>query len=354
MCIIKAWYFTYDDLRPLILPLILGGRNDAYQIIKQAAEIDEEYEEEEEDMDELAEEVEDEKYDQTETGVGEPPNNNSDEDIVEDAGSGGDEGDGEGDELDENDGFVEVEADEEDEDEEDAVEREGLSQNGPISVLEIGCGDVPLGAGLALELKELEEKTGESASKVVKQICCSDYSSSVQQAMRAQYKQFAEGETRPKHSADIGNIPLEFVVADARKLKFEPHSFELILEKGTLDAMLSDKVEGVKNCVQIMRECARVLAKEGFMVLVSHLNAHTERGQGWLQDVVFEGLQSGDPEAAYSIEVHGNAEIHEDSRTALAGTCGPAVYIIRKKEKETSCTNEQKADATIPVKFYSY
>lgn len=325
-----------------------------YNILQKAEEEDQAEEDNDDDNDDDDEEYEEET----------PDDNNQEDNTAKDESSRGDdqekegedetESQGEGIEPDKDDEYVEVDDDDDDEDEEeDVVEREGLSKNGPISVIEIGCGDVPLGAGLALELKELETQTGASTLKVVKEICCTDYSRSVVSSMQAQYRSFAKDEIRPKHSADIGNVPLKFVVADARKLDYDNRRFELILEKGTLDAMLSDQKDGVQNCVQIMRECARVLAINGYIVLVSHLNAHTERGIGWLQDVVFEGLRGGDPESGYVIEVHGNSEVQEDSKTALPGTPGPAVYIIRKKEKETSCEVEEE-NTSIPVKFFAY
>ena len=36
------------------------------------------------------------------------------------------------------------------------------------------------------------------------------------------------------------------------------------------------------------------------------------------------------------------------------GSPGPAVYIIHKKEEPLEAASDEKADATIPVKFYSY
>jgi hypothetical protein len=351
-----AWYFTYADLRPLILPLIVGGRNDVYNIMQEAERADEES-------------AAGNDGDTATTVIAESPRSEttegaapSDESPFEEHVKLTEESDEEDeDELEEDDGFIEIEEGEEDEEdddeaeEEDPVEREGLSQNGPISIVEIGCGDVPLGAGLALELNELEEKTGAPAASIVKQILCTDYSPTVVEEMKAQYRPFDELTKRPKCSAGIGDIPLEFAEADARQLPAADRSFHLVLEKGTLDAMLSDKKDGLSNCIQIVRESARVLAMDGYIFLVSHLNAHTESGSSWLQEVVVEGLQSGDSDAAWTIEVHGNAEIRDDLPGVPSGSPGPAVYIIRKKEKKDGEDSiDALGNATIPVKFYSY
>ena len=346
-----AWYYSYADLRPLIVPLLLGGRNDLQDILKKVEE--ETSEEEENDDDEEKKEI----------NISEDANKEIDKEeevMLQDKNDGASRRSGSVDKIssddddvvdddDDDDGFVEDNDDEDDD--EDVVVREGLSKKGPVSVLEIGCGDVPLGVGLALDFKDLEENTMEPAATLVKQILCTDYSSTVVTTMKSKYRKFQKSEIISPQSTDIGNIPLDFAVADARKLDYANDSFELILEKGTLDAMLSDKEEGAQNCVQIIRECARVLTKDGYLVLVSHLNAHTEPGLQWLSDVVFEGLRGCDPDASWSIEVHGNAEIQDDSSSTPSGSPGPAVYVIRKKSRDPSV---QIDDTTIPVNFFAY
>ena len=353
-----AWYYSYADLRPLVVPLLIGGRNDLQDILAKAESQVEEADDEEGEDDEEEESESGEGNHVTQLCDSDDANSEAcrEEDAVQGENDGttgnivnagnGSSGDGSDD-----DGFVEVGGDDDDDDDdEDAVEREGLSKKGPVSVLEVGCGDVPLGAGLALEFKEMEESTGDSAAKIFKQIICTDCSPTVVASMKTKYRNFKTSKMGLEESVDIGNIPLDFAVADARKLDYADGSFELVLEKGTLDAMLSDTEEGGQNCVKIIRELARVLTMEGYMVLVSHLNANTERGLQWLSDVVFEGLREGESSASWSIEVHGNAEIRDDS-SAPAGSPGPAVYVIRKMEKDPSAPSE---DAAIPVKFFSY
>lgn len=86
-------------------------------------------------------------------------------------------------------------------------------------------------------------------------------------------------------------------------------------------------------------------------MVISHLNAHTPKGIGWLEEVVFAGLRAGDPSALWEIEVHGNDEVaDEDEEHAPAGSAGPAVYIIHKLREATG----QPSNSTIPVKFFCY
>jgi hypothetical protein len=128
--------------------------------------------------------------------------------------------------------------------------------------------------------------------------------------------------------------------------------------------MLSNKEEGVANCVSIVTECARVLTTGGFIVIISHLNAHTPDGVSWLEEVVQTGLLAGGGNATWEIEVHGNADISTDGDPGIpAGSPGPAVYIIQKKspppeveKKSESATavTSSAPDTTIPVKFFAY
>jgi ubiquinone/menaquinone biosynthesis C-methylase UbiE len=92
---------------------------------------------------------------------------------------------------------------------------------------------------------------------------------------------------------------VEYLCMDATKLKFEDNSFDLVVEKGTLDALLTDeesqfseKVEegdgsvssvssvssnssgsGIVASVQaraLLREARRVLSDDGIFIVVSH------------------------------------------------------------------------------------
>jgi SAM-dependent methyltransferase len=181
----------------------------------------------------------------------------------------------------------------------------------------------------------------------------------------------------------VGNVPLDFTVADARHLPYANESFELILEKGTLDAMLSENnQQAMDDCALIVSECARVLKTGGYFMIISHLNAHTPQGMEWLQNVVFQGLQrqklnsssddddDGDDQtttttaaASWEMEVHGN-----DPAVGEDGTPCPAVYIMHKllgsttiastvttaDEGESQMEEEEEDPPTIPVKFFGY
>jgi len=140
---------------------------------------------------------------------------------------------------------------------------------------------------------------------------------------------------------------------------FRSESFDLVLEKGTLDAMLSDTDVGEAGCVAIVTECARILKTGGYLVVVSHLNAHTNDGLEWLEEVVVKGLRASGNNATWEVEIHGNDgdDDEEPSQTPL-NSPGPAVYIINKRPPPEANENQQEGDvsapSTIPLRFFSY
>jgi Methyltransferase domain len=142
---------------------------------------------------------------------------------------------------------------------------------------------------------------------------------------------------------DVGDVSLSFEVIDARKLPYDSGSFDLILEKGVLDAMLSDPENGRANCLEILSECSRVLVYDGYMVIVSHQNAETEAGKRWLEDVVFRGLQRA-PGSSWIVEIHVGG--YDDETPP--GMVGPAVYIIQK----TKANGDD--EGCVEVRSYSY
>ena len=163
-----AWYFKFDDLAPILLPLIVGTA---------------EYEENSED---IGEDEENDSEDEKEEDVN--PTNNIDnesedkkeanktpDDEQKGASSESDE-DEEGSDEEEIEGFevIEMEEDEDEEDANSATVRHGLSKEGPISVLEVGCGDAPLGQDLVTSIQAYGSKSGTDPSKIIEKIVCLD------------------------------------------------------------------------------------------------------------------------------------------------------------------------------------
>ena len=372
-----SWYFTYDELRPIILPLLLG-ETDCQDVLldqNEKCDIDIEADNGRNDpeigsmeRDEIL--LEGTKHDDENIGDDDEGEEEEEKEEV------GDESDDE--ECGNDDGEWEevADADEVEDDDDDSVPaRDGLAKDGPVSVLEVGCGDVPLGVGLAFEFRHLTTTLLQTATttasvsddniengptctgsnlSIISKIICTDYSPIAVDMMTRQYCTTESDINTENVQALDGNVvktpdgstsvdkrslaPLQFEVVDARKLPYTDNSFHMVLEKGTLDAVLSDTVKGIVDCVQIVSECARVT--RGCIIIVSHLNAHTPNGLGWLEEVVMEGLKkySVRPTSdvvSWDIEVHGNAEVvdEEDENATKSSNSfpgGPAVYVIHK------------------------
>jgi SAM-dependent methyltransferase len=225
------------------------------------------------------------------------------------------------------------------EESDDASSRGGLAVTGPIGILEIGCGDSPLGIGIAEEVRTLEGKL--EHSDIIQRIVCCDYSSTVIDVLRKSKEQPRSAESLVP--LDVGDVALSFEVIDARELPYDSGSFDLILEKGVLDAMLSDAENGKENCLKILSECSRVMVYDGFMVVVSHQNAETESGKRWLEEVLLSGLQRA-PGSSWIVEIHVGGYDDQTPRVMV----GPAVYVIQKTKANAD------DEGCVDVRSYSY
>lgn len=351
-----AWYFTYHELRPLLLPIVLGdGRAKAHiagEHDESSSSTCQQHESAEKDRNRIPK-----REGNNNEGEGKNIAKKIEDEEIE--GEVDIDDDGEEDE-----GEVELEEEEEDGEDDDASdtveEREGLASKGPIRVLEIGCGDVPLGAALAADILELQDTTGEAVVHVLHRIVCTDYSNVVIEMMR---KHYCTGEIHSiqtdKNPAfqqvHLRDVPLEFATVDARKIPYDEETFELILEKGTLDAMLSDNKNGTQDCIEIVSECARVLKENGCLIIVSHINAHTPSGLMWLDKVISSGLKkASELHSLWKIEVHGNSAIVDDDSDGRVpkGSAGPAVYVCWKSRQDE--THKPASEPRLLLKMLDY
>ncbi|KAL3790221.1 hypothetical protein HJC23_005593 [Cyclotella cryptica] len=364
-----AWYFTYDELRPLILPLILGEA----EAHEEEALLND-FDEDEDSWEEASSE-----------GGGETGSNACEEEEPqeEEERENGDE-----DEKGFNtEGNEQSNADQSDDESIDPLESYLTQQqprSSPKSILEIGCGDVPLGSSLTTELNQLQSSTGCNARMVVSHVTCIDYSEVVienlirqqQEQQQLDMQRHQEDENKEpstdqqttKESTQHPPIHPTYATVDARSLPYPSNSYSLLLEKGTMDAMLSHPTEGISNSISIMKEMARVCAINGAILIVSHLNARCEKGMGWVENVVIQGLreewserrkkkkklekkqngcESEELEILWSIEVHGGEANYNDDEgvvkvkeDAEGPSYGPAVYILKKKGVAASIVRE--------------
>ena len=269
-----SWYFSYDDLKPIILPLILGGKEEVERLLGDTEEKDGDDDDNDDNDDNNA----NKSVNETESP---PPmlktsskSGKQDSSADEDGSDNSDAGE---------DGWEEVAGNESVDSEEGEAEisqtEAGLVIESPVAVLEVGCGDVPLVLGLADDLGKLEAPSSKTTKPIVNRIVCTDYSATLIRTLERihQKKRKLPGTSNAgdggtvsalkasaeSTSGETSKPTIEYMVADARELPFPDKSFHLILEKGTMDAMISDSEVGVSNCIGIVSDCARVLATGG-------------------------------------------------------------------------------------------
>jgi hypothetical protein len=352
------WYFTYDELRPILMPLLFGPQSHMFLS-----------NDENEQDNEVDSDVSDNSIVNQTADVADGQHETS---LLADSDHSIDLSDKE--EVEGGDNYDDDDDDEEyeefcDDNDDEPVARPGLvGKAGPITILEVGCGDRPLGSALAVELWSRmtdAETTVTISAAAIKKIICSDYSPIVIDVMKKEYFTAKANDDLPTTAVNVnddhktshcsfGEIPLQFEVLDATALPYSANSIELVLEKGTLDAVISDKTHGRKNAIRIMSECARVVLVGGYIVLISHLNAHFPAGLSWLETVVFAGLKQGDGSCDWMIEVHGKSELSraddESVDSIPAGATGSAVYIIHK----LAPAEVAQRSGTVPVRFFGY
>ena len=59
---------------------------------------------------------------------------------------------------------------------------------------------------------------------------------------------------------------MKFDVMDVRYMTYPSEHFDLVLDKGTLDAMLCSKHTGYYDAALMLKECQRVLKTDGYYV----------------------------------------------------------------------------------------
>jgi Methyltransferase domain len=285
------WYFSYDDLRPMLLPLVLGGRQAAQSMLGGDVESDNNDNDDDDDDDDDHQSKEREFHKPPRAGTctsNVTEDNVTDDDLDknlqstkvpeddEDDDDQPDQDDDGSEEASSNSNDESSSQQKEEDEEEDQVSQleSGLAvvANTPISVLEIGCGDAPLVLGLAKDMHQYQHHhntNSKDKTLVINRIVGTDYSSTLIDVLqRMHHKKRKVCPQGDKEEDDNNNkdplaFQIEFLEADARNLPFPNESFHLILEKGTMDAMISDPHVGLANCIQIVCDSARVLATGG-------------------------------------------------------------------------------------------
>jgi len=204
-----SWYFSFEELKPIILPLIFGGKSEIHQMLAGGEEEEEDPSDSDDENDATHTTKESTCRDRNDNKLASGKNggseefregeNDDNEDDAQDEGEGGNA------QNEEEDGWEEVSASEEDE-EQDAplFKTSGLAKEGPISVLEIGCGDVPLVHGLWQEVEKMRTVTSADAKLIVNRMVCTDYSVTLIDTLKRMHQRKRRNSHLPSPVSDKG------------------------------------------------------------------------------------------------------------------------------------------------------
>jgi SAM-dependent methyltransferase len=188
------------------------------------------------------------------------------------------------------------------------------------SILELGCGDKPLLPGFETNFKQSARLIG------------IDYSQNVVDLLN---KEKQEGSV------------ISYQQMDARRTNFNSDSFDFIVDKGTMDAMLSAKSaeQGFANVNKIFLEAVRVLKLDSQFVIVSHIEADSDEFHELMQGVILPALDTK-RNVLWDIEAHEvsqrcNVDDTENGSKKQKGSSDSGrgtVYIISSKPRKFTRT----------------
>jgi ubiquinone/menaquinone biosynthesis C-methylase UbiE len=96
-----------------------------------------------------------------------------------------------------------------------------------------------------------------------------------------------------QHQSNTDEPNIQYLRADARKMPiFKSNDFNLVVDKGTIDAMLSssNKKSSIKNARSIVEEVVRILTKTGSFILISHIEVDTDEFEILMDDILLPAL----------------------------------------------------------------
>jgi ubiquinone/menaquinone biosynthesis C-methylase UbiE len=179
-----------------------------------------------------------------------------------------------------------------------------------MKVLEVGCGNKTLIQHFDKLLNEKEQLRYFEND----QLYGIDFSDNV-------IKQLNESQAKNKKK-------IHYVSMDARHLAYDDDHFDFIIDKGTMDAMLSEKQKkkGIANATQLISEMIRVLStSHGCLMIISHIEIDTEEYELFLHDILSPLLLDVKKGVIWKLNIHsvqsGQEETGSQYGTVYCLTC---------------------------------
>lgn len=134
---------------------------------------------------------------------------------------------------------------------------------------------------------------------------------------------------------------VEYLRMDARKMRFPDESFDVVLDKATLDGQLCGRGAAAATC----REVGRVLRPGGAYILVTWRGPSRAGGLSWLLDLVLPALRERSGGQAWRVDVHCFADGEADAATEEDFGRLPNVFVISKSRATGKCSG-----AEVPIR----
>ena len=137
-----------------------------------------------------------------------------------------------------------------------------------------------------------------------------------------------------------------FSVEDARSLSFRGNMFDVIIEKGTIDAMLCDKRKGFDNVKCIILEVCRLMKTQvaTAFIMVSHMQAESDEFAAFIEKSFLPALDQLQSSNRWVIEAH----TQESSENTHA-----VVYIISSSPRRVTRSSLQPSPS-VDIQIYSH
>lgn len=208
------------------------------------------------------------------------------------------------------------------------------SWNGDDKVLEVGCGDRPL-------VNEFVEFGVEK-----QHLFGIDYAKSVIEPLVTQH-------------------PLiNFDEMDACNMSFEDNTFACVIDKGTMDAILSHKNRkvGISNSKKLLSEIVRVMQQDAQFMLISHIEVESEEFEVFMEDILLPAL-STKSHLQWAIEAHlvstpqPKQKKAKKAKEAEEPSGYGTVYVVKSRPRRFTrssleSTADRKAEVTFKVLEY--
>ena len=141
----------------------------------------------------------------------------------------------------------------------------------------------------------------------------------------------------------------EFQHVDCRQLisKYGAMTFNAVVDKACLDAMLSGGDEGKATAIETCVQVGQVLKENGYFIVVSHAHPETELGNILLSEIVLANVNV--MEYRWDVDIHSTGGEMEEGEEEEEGEGeeedGIHVYVFHKVKRASTRSRKRKRES---------